>query len=80
MAQKSETQQQDQSPGEGDKHVHHGRTGAAWAGSMLAMVAFVLGGIAVIMQNWVLFSVAVLLIVAALVATAVLQRLGHGAH
>ena len=80
MAQKSETQQQDQSPGEGGKHVHHGRTGAAWAGSMLAMVAFILGGIAVILQNWVLFSVAVLLIVAALVATAVLQRLGHGAH
>ena len=80
MAQQSETQQQDQSPGEGGKHVHHGRTGAAWAGSMLAMVAFILGGIAVIMQNWVLFSVAVLLIVAALVATAVLQRLGHGAH
>ena len=80
MAQKSETQQQDQSAGEGGKHVHHGRTGAAWAGSMGAMIAFILGGIAVIMQNWVLFSVAVLLIVAALVATAVLQRLGHGAH
>ena len=80
MAQQSETQQQDQSPGEGGKHVHHGRTGAAWAGSMLAMVAFILGGIAVIMQNWILFSVAVLLIVAALVATAVLQKLGHGAH
>ena len=80
MAQKSETQQQDQSAGEGGKHVHHGRTGAAWAGSMLAMVAFILGGIAVILQNCVLFSVAVLLIVAALVATAVLQKLGHGAH
>ena len=80
MAQKSETQQQDQSSGEGGKHVHHGRTGAAWAGSMLAMVAFILGGIAVIMQNWILFSVAVLLIVAAIVATAVLQKLGHGAH
>ena len=80
MAQKSETQQQDQSSGEGGKHVHHGRTAAAWAGSMLAMVAFILGGVAVMMQNWVLFSVAVLLIVAALVATAVLQKLGHGAH
>jgi len=80
MAQKSETQQQDQSSGEGGKHVHHGRTGAAWAGSMVAMVAFILGGIAVVLQNWVLFSVAVVLIIGALVVTKVLQRLGHGAH
>ena len=62
------------------RQVHHGRTQAAWVGSMLAMVAFIIGGIAVVVQNWVLFSVAVLLIVAALVATAVLQKLGHGAH
>ena len=79
MAQKSETQQQDQSPGEGGKHVHHGRTGAAWAGSMLAMVAFILGGVAVMMQNWVLFGVAVLILVVGLVATKVLQVRGHGA-
>lgn len=62
-----------------DKHVHHGRTVAAWAGSMLAMVAFIMGGIAVIMQNWVLFGVAVVIIIAALVATKVLQAMGHGA-
>jgi hypothetical protein len=61
------------------KQVHHGRTAAAWAGSMLAMVAFVLGGIAVIMQNWVLFGVAVVIIIGALVATKVLQAMGHGA-
>jgi hypothetical protein len=47
---------------------------------MLAMVAFVLGGIAVILQNWVLFGIAVVIIVAALVATKVLQVLGRGAH
>jgi hypothetical protein len=80
MARESETQQQDQSAGEAGKHVHHGRTGAAWVGSMLAMLAFILGGIAVVMQNWVLFGIAVVIIVAALVLTAVLQRLGHGAH
>ena len=62
------------------RQVHHGRTQAAWVGSMLAMVAFIIGGIAVVMQNWVLFSVAVVIIVAALVATKVLQALGRGAH
>jgi len=46
---------------------------------MLAMVAFIVGGIAVVLQNWVLFSVAVVLIVAALVATRVLRAMGHGA-
>ena len=64
---------------EAGKHVHHGRTLAAWAGSMLAMVAFILGGIAVMMQNWVLFGVAVVILIAAAVATKVLQVRGHGA-
>ena len=64
---------------EAGRHVHHGRTAAAWAGSMLAMVAFILGGIAVMMQNWVLFGVAVVILLAAAVATKVLQVRGHGA-
>ncbi len=76
MAQDSDTRS---TPDQG-KHVHHGRTQAAWVGSMLAMVAFILGGIAVMMQNWVLFTVAVVLIVAALVATKALQAMGRGAH
>ena len=47
---------------------------------MLAMVAFILGGIAVMMQNWILFAIAVVILVVALVATKVLQVLGRGAH
>ena len=30
------------------KHVHHGRTLAAWTGSTIALIAFVVGGIAVV--------------------------------
>jgi hypothetical protein len=75
MAEKTETV----SRAEAGKHVHHGRTAAAWAGSMLAMVAFILGGIAVVVQNWVLFGVAVVVLVVALVVTKVLQVRGHGA-
>ena len=75
MAEKTETG----SRAEAGKHVHHGRTAAAWAGSMLAMLAFILGGIAVVMQNWVLFGVAVVILVVALVVTKVLQVRGHGA-
>ena len=36
------------------KHVHHGRTLAAWTGSTIGLIAFVVGGIAVVIQrNWV---------------------------
>ena len=70
---------QDAGKREAGRHVHHGRTAAAWVGSMLAMVAFILGGIAVMVQNWVLFGVAVVILIAAAVATKVLQVRGHGA-
>ena len=62
------------------KHVHHGRTLAAWTGTSIAMAAFILGGIAVVVQNWPLFWVSVGLIAVALIATKVLQVMGHGAH
>ena len=62
------------------KHVHHGRTAAAWAGTSIAMVAFLLGGIAVVIQNWMMFWIAVALLVVSLIATKVLQVMGHGAR
>ena|SRR5215218_3179825 len=62
------------------KHVHHGRTVAAWTGSMIAMVAFIVGGIAVVIQVWSLFWVSVALAVVAIIVTVVLQRMGYGAH
>ena len=62
------------------KHVHHGRTVAAWTGTSIAMVAFVLGGIALVIQNWTMFWIAVALLVVSLIATKVLQVMGHGAH
>ena len=62
------------------KHVHHGRTLAAWVGSIVAMVAFILGGIAVVVQNWPLFWAAAGLLVLGLILTKVLQLTGHGAR
>jgi hypothetical protein len=63
-----------------DKHVHHGRTAAAWVGSLLAMLATIMGGIGVMMQNWVLFWVAVAVLIVGLVVAKVLQATGHGAR
>jgi fatty acid desaturase len=62
------------------KHVHHGRTLAAWTGSVIGLVAFIVGGIAVVFKYWPMFWVAVGLAVVALIVTVVLQRLGYGAH
>ena len=61
------------------KHVHHGRTLAAWIGTTLALVAFILGGIAVVIQNWPLFWISAGLLVLGLIATKVLQVMGYGA-
>jgi hypothetical protein len=62
------------------KHVHHGRTLAAWTGSAIALVAFLVGGIAVVLQYWTLFWICAGLVVVAIILTVVLQRMGYGAH
>jgi hypothetical protein len=64
------------------KHVHHGRTLAAWTGSSIALLAFILGAIALVMSpvHWPLFWVSVALAVVALIVTVVLQRMGYGAY
>ena len=62
------------------KHVHHGRTLAAWTGSTIALIAFVVGGIAVVIQSQPLFWASVGLAAVALIVTVVLQRMGYGAH
>lgn len=62
-----------------EKHVHHGRTAAAWTGSLIAMATTIMGGIAVMMQNWVLFTVAAVIMVVGLIVTRILQVTGHGA-
>ena len=61
------------------KQVHHGRTVAAWTGTTIALVAFILGGIAVMVQNWPLFWASAGLLVLGLIATKVLQVMGYGA-
>jgi hypothetical protein len=61
------------------KQVHHGRTIAAWVGTTVALVAFILGGIAVIVQNWPLFWASAALLVVGVIATKVLQVMGYGA-
>ena len=61
------------------KHIHHGRTVAALVGTTVAMIAFLVGGIAVVLQNWPLFWASAGVLVLGLIATKVLQVMGYGA-
>lgn len=62
------------------RHVHHGKTLAAWVGSIVTSIAFVIGAIALVAGNWTFFWVAVGLVVVGLLATLILQKMGHGAR
>ncbi len=69
-------QQQSQRP---TKHVHHGRTPAAWAGTTITLVAFIIGALGLVLGNWTVFWLAVVLVVVALIVTVVLRKMGYGA-
>ncbi len=58
---------------------HHGRSPAAWAGVIVAMVGFVVMGVAILADfNLVVFWISVGLLVASVIATRALQVLGFG--
>lgn len=64
----------------GERHIHHGRTGAAWTGSIIALIGFIVGGVAMVPKpNWTLFWISAGILALSLVATKVMQALGFGA-
>ena len=69
----------DYRPAPGDKHVHHGRTVAAWVGSLIALIGFIVGGLGLVFGNWTVFWIGGALLIVALIATVVLQKMGMGA-
>ncbi|MHB0927879.1 MAG: HGxxPAAW family protein [Candidatus Nanopelagicales bacterium] len=58
--------------------VHHGNTVAAWTAVGVIMAAFVIGGIGVLLLNWIVFWAAVALAVLGGILGKVLQMLGFG--
>ena len=62
------------------KHYHHGKTPAAWTGSTIATVGFLLGAIAfVIGPNWLLFWVSMAIVLAGAIIGGVMSKMGMGA-
>lgn len=61
--------------------VHHGKTPAAWAGSLTALVGFFVGGIGLVLgPNWLVFWIGVAITVVALLLTVILRSVGMGAR
>ena len=61
------------------RHYHHGRSPAAWTGSVLAGIGFILATIASITgPNWVLIYVSVAVIAFAGIVTLVMKKMGLG--
>ena len=60
--------------------AHHGNTPAAWAGVTLILLAFVVGGIGLVIGNMTVFWVGVVLVPVALIVGKVMQKMGMGAE
>jgi hypothetical protein len=58
--------------------AHHGNTPAAWIGVTIAMLAFVVGAVGLMLSpvSWTVFWIGVALAVASLVVFAVMAKLG----
>lgn len=59
---------------------HHGSTPAAWTGTALALVAFIVGGVGLVIESMPVFYVGVAIAVVAVVAGGVMSRIGMGAE
>jgi hypothetical protein len=60
--------------------THHGSTPAAWTAVAVALVAFLVGAVGLMMLNWVVFWIGVGLLALSLVVGKVMQAMGLGAR
>ena len=60
--------------------AHHGNTPAAWTGVVLILVGFAVGGIGLILDNWVVFWIGVAFAPFGMIVGKVMQTMGLGAE
>jgi uncharacterized protein DUF6704 len=58
--------------------AHHGNTPAAWTAVCVALVAFLVGAIGLVVDNYVVFWTGVGLLVVAVVVGKIMQAMGMG--
>jgi hypothetical protein len=59
--------------------AHHGNTPAAWTGVAIILLGFVLAGLGLIVDSWVMFWIGVALWPIGAVVGMVMQKMGLGA-
>lgn len=69
----------DVAPAKPRKHVHHGMTPAAWAGTIITFLGFAVGCVGVVLVNWPLIIAGGAALLVAVVAVVVLRAVGLGA-
>ena len=60
--------------------AHHGNTPAAWTGVSIVLVGFVVAGIGLVLDSWVVFWIGVALAPVGAVVGLVMARMGYGAE
>jgi hypothetical protein len=67
------------SQGRTPKHYHHGKSPAAWAGSIIAAVGFLLGTAAFLMgPDWTFFWVSMAVVLLAPIVGGLMRKMGLG--
>ena len=59
--------------------AHHGQTPAAWNGVTIALVAFLIGGIGLVVDSMLMFWIGMVLLVVSPLVGGVMSRMGLGA-
>ena len=59
--------------------AHHGNTPAAWTAVVVALLAFVVAGIALMVGNWLMFWIGVALAPVAIVVLLIMSKMGLNA-
>ena len=60
--------------------AHHGNTPAAWTGVTIILLGFAVGGLGLVVDNWVMFWIGVALVPLAVIVGKIMQRMGMGAE
>lgn len=60
------------------KYYHHGRSPAAWAGSITAAIGFIVASIGAIGPMWTILWIGVAIIAVAGIGTMILKAMGYG--
>ncbi len=60
--------------------AHHGNTPAAWAGVVIILLGFTVGGIGLVIGSWPVFWIGVVLGVVGPIVGKVMQKMGMGAE